>query len=101
MSEISDLIFFVSNFASQSKRIKFGDYVFDVCCANKTFWLDVRHPQQAVAREYAKPQKNIGLSLRPQLFLFFYPKPQTLTNTLNQTQNLSPNHQFSQRIFDT
>jgi len=33
-SEISDLLLFVSYFASQSKGIKFGDYFFDVCCAN-------------------------------------------------------------------
>jgi len=29
--EISDLLLFVSYFASQSKGIKFGDYFFDVC----------------------------------------------------------------------
>ena len=33
-SEISDLLFFVSYFASQSKGIKFGDYFFDVYCVN-------------------------------------------------------------------
>ena len=33
-SEISDLLLFVSHFASQSKGMKFGDYVFDVCCVN-------------------------------------------------------------------
>jgi len=33
-SEISDLLFFVSYFASQSKGIKFGDYFFDVRCVN-------------------------------------------------------------------
>jgi len=30
----SDLILFVSYFASQNKGIKFGNYFFDVCCAN-------------------------------------------------------------------
>jgi len=31
LCEISDLLLFVSYFASQSKIIKFGDYFFDVC----------------------------------------------------------------------
>jgi len=26
----------------KSKGINIGDEVFDVCCENKTFWLDVR-----------------------------------------------------------
>jgi len=34
LCEISDLLFFISYFASQSKGIKFSDYFFDVCCAN-------------------------------------------------------------------
>jgi len=33
-SEISDLLFFVSYFASQSKGTKFDDYFFDDCCVN-------------------------------------------------------------------
>jgi len=32
LCEISDLLFFVRYFASQSKGIKFGVYFFDVCC---------------------------------------------------------------------
>jgi len=31
-NEISDLLLFVSYFASQSKGIKFGNYFFDVHC---------------------------------------------------------------------
>jgi len=34
LCEISDLLFFVSYFASQSKGMKFGDYFFDMCCVN-------------------------------------------------------------------
>jgi len=34
LGEIPDLLLFISYFASQSKGIKFGDYFFDVCCAN-------------------------------------------------------------------
>jgi len=34
LCEISDLLLFVSYFASQSKGIKFDDYFFDVCCVN-------------------------------------------------------------------
>jgi len=48
--EISDLLLFVSYFASQSKGIKFGDHFFDVYCVNKTFSLDVKCPQ-AIVRE--------------------------------------------------
>jgi len=33
-SDISDLLWFVRYFASQSKAIKFVDYLFDVFCAN-------------------------------------------------------------------
>jgi len=33
-SEISDLLFFLSCFASQNKAIKPGNYFFDVCCVN-------------------------------------------------------------------
>jgi len=32
LCEISDLLLFVRYFASQSKELKFVDYVFDVCC---------------------------------------------------------------------
>jgi len=34
LCKISDLLLFVSYLASQSKGIKFGDYFFDVRCAN-------------------------------------------------------------------
>jgi len=33
-SEMSDLLYFVSYFATQSKGMKFGDNFFDVCCVN-------------------------------------------------------------------
>ena len=33
-SEISDLLFFVSDCASQNKETKLGNYFFDVCCVN-------------------------------------------------------------------
>ena len=36
LCEISDLLLFVSHFASQSNGIKIGDYFFDVCCANSS-----------------------------------------------------------------
>ena len=34
LCELSVLLMFMSCFASQSKRVKFGAYFFDVCCAN-------------------------------------------------------------------
>jgi len=33
-NEISDLLFFLSYFTSQNKKIQFGNYFFDVCCVN-------------------------------------------------------------------
>jgi len=50
--EISDMLLFVSHFASQSEGQKFVDYFFDVCFANQTFWLDIRYPQQATVQEF-------------------------------------------------
>jgi len=49
--EISDLLLFVSYFASQSKGVKFGDYFIDVLCKLKLFGLDFRYPQQVIVRE--------------------------------------------------
>ena len=34
LSEISDLLLFVSYLAAQSGAVKFGDYFFDVYCVN-------------------------------------------------------------------
>jgi len=34
LCKLSDLLFFVSYFGSQSKGIQFGDTFFDVCCVN-------------------------------------------------------------------
>jgi len=34
LCKVSNLIFFVSYFASQSKKIKFADHFFDVCCVS-------------------------------------------------------------------
>jgi len=34
LREISDLLLFVSYFASESEEINFGNYFFDVCCGN-------------------------------------------------------------------
>jgi len=34
LSEISDLLLFVSYFASQNTEIKLGNHFFDVCCVN-------------------------------------------------------------------
>jgi len=42
--EISDLLLFVSHFASQSKGIKFGDYLFDVRCINENFLVRCQIP---------------------------------------------------------
>jgi len=37
--EISDLILFFSYFASQSKGIQSGNFVFDVCCVNYNIFV--------------------------------------------------------------
>jgi len=39
----------------------------------------ISDPQQALIREEVQPQKNFGLSVRPQFF--FSPKPQPVTVT--------------------
>jgi len=49
-SEISDLLLFFSYFASQNKKIKSGNYFFDVVKI-ETFWSDARYQQQAIVRE--------------------------------------------------
>jgi len=53
VNEISDLLLFVSYFASQSEEIKFGNYSTFVMCVVEinTFWLDVRYPQQAILQK--------------------------------------------------
>ena len=50
-SEISDLLLFVSYFASQNKEMKFGNHFLMCVVQIKTYWLDVRYPQQAVVLE--------------------------------------------------
>jgi len=50
-SEISDQLLFASYFASLSNAIKFGDYFLMCVVQIKTFWLDVKYPQQATVRE--------------------------------------------------
>ena len=53
LCEISDLLLFLSCSTSKNKEIRFGNYFFDVYCANYIlfFWLDVRYPQQGTGRE--------------------------------------------------
>jgi len=95
-SEISDLLLFVNYFASQSKGIKFGVCFFDVCCVNYnvlTFWLKVRHPQQATVGNNYNHWKILDLVL--DLNYFSSPNP----THLPKHQTLSPNRQFSQCIW--
>jgi len=42
LCEISDLLLFLRYFASQSKRMKFGNYFFMCIVLITTFWLDVK-----------------------------------------------------------
>ena len=51
LCEISDLILFVSYFASQRKNYSLVFSFLRVLCKLKHFWLDVRHPQQTTIRE--------------------------------------------------
>jgi len=45
LCKISDLLLFLVNyFASQNKRIKFGDYFFHVCCANSNVLVRCQIP---------------------------------------------------------
>jgi len=70
-SEISDLLLFVSYFASQNKGTKFGDYFFDVCCVDQNVLVRCQLPTINYSTGISEPLKNIGLSRRPQLFFFF------------------------------
>jgi len=47
-SEISDLLLLVCYFASQNIEIKCGNCFLMCVVEIKTFWLDVRYPQQAI-----------------------------------------------------
>jgi len=49
--DISDLLLFVSYFASQSEGIKFGDYFMICVVQTKFFWIDVRYAQQVLVRD--------------------------------------------------
>jgi len=51
LCEISNLSLFFSYFASQNKEINLAITVLMCVVQNKTFWLDVRVLQQAMARE--------------------------------------------------
>jgi len=51
LCEISDLLLFFSYFASQNKEIKSDNYFLICVVSIKTFWLDIRFPEQAIARE--------------------------------------------------
>jgi len=42
--EISDLLFLVSYFDSQSKGIRFGDCFYDVCCVNSNVLVTCQIP---------------------------------------------------------
>jgi len=51
LCEISDLLLIFSYFDSQNKEISL-EITFLMCVVEiKIFWLDVRYPQQAIARE--------------------------------------------------
>ena len=71
LCEISDLLLFVSYFASLSKGIKFGNYFFDVCCVKLSFLVRCQIPTTSYSTGITTTTKNIGLSLRLQLFFFF------------------------------
>jgi len=53
ISEISDLLLFVSYFASQIRGIKFGVYFFDVCCVNSNFLVRCQIPTTSYSTETA------------------------------------------------
>jgi len=65
----------------------------------KTFWLDFRYPQQAIAGEYVSPLKFSDLVLDLNYFLFFHPNPYPNSTYLPKHEFVSPNNQFYQRIW--
>jgi len=93
-SEISDLLLFVSYFASQNKEIKFDNYFFDM------YYILVRCqvPTTSYSTGITLTTENIGLSLRFNYSSFSHSNPNPNPTHLPKHETLSPNHQFSQRI---
>jgi len=95
LCEISDLILFVSHFASQNKGIKFGNYFFDVCCANWNVLVGCQtHTTSLPFENNYNHWKILDLMLDLNYF-FSNPNPKHLP----KHESLSSNHQFSQRIW--
>ena len=91
-----DLIFFVSYYASQNRRIKFGNYFFDVCCANWNFLVRCQIPTTSLRFENNYNHWKISdLVLDLNYFYFSNPNPKHLP----EPQTLSTNHQFFKPIW--
>jgi len=96
LCEISDLILFVSYFASQNKEIKFGNYFSDVCCANWNFLVRCQIPTTSLQfKNNYNHWKLLDLVLDLNYFSFSNLNPKHLP----KHQTLSTHHQFSQRFW--
>jgi len=58
LCEISDLLLFVSYFASQSKGIMSGNYFFDVCCVNENVLVTCHLPTTSYSTEISITTKK-------------------------------------------
>ena len=100
--ELSQLLLFVTYFASQGKGIKFSDFFFDVSRVNKTFWLDIRYPQQATVAygNNYNQRKILDSFLDLNYFSFSNPNQNSNPKHLTKHQTLSPNNQISLRYVE-
>ena len=70
-----------------------------MCVASiRSFWLDVRYPQQATVGNNYNHSKILDWVLDLNYFSFPNPKLKPNPTHLPKHQTLTPNHQFSQRI---
>jgi len=98
-SKISDLLWFLSCFTSQNKETKFDNFCLKCVVYIKTFWLDVRHPKQTAVRDWLKHWQVSDFAFDLNYFSFSQPNPNPNPTHSPKHESLSPNHQFSQRIW--
>ena len=100
LCEISDLLFFVSYFASLSKGIKFGDYLFDVCFVNWNFLVRFQMPISSYSTGINKTSEKYWTQILDfNYFSFCNCNINPNLTHLPKHQILGPNHQSSQHIW--
>jgi len=92
------VLLFLSYFSSQSKRINFGNYFFDVCCVNENILVRCQVPTTSYRTGITSIiEKFSGLFVDLNYFSFSHPNPNP-THLLKH-ESPSPNNKFCQRIW--